>query len=769
MEMGKRRLEDDHMSGNWSFGSNNHLCSQTRKISIGVMVDSSAKMKSQNGKGVVADLQTSENANIAKDFPTESNHKGKEVVFPDPGTQNKALCLESSPPVHTKTSYQNISYSEAIGHLKKTSTFPTTTNVTLKPSGSKKAGEMKPGLYFSNQMLNLQANNASEVKSKNNTCQTEREYSYATPQKEVEPKKGIAEQETRERGDSGPVALRMKVQELLETVYSPRKKQPNSETLKSTKSKSTTNGNDSLHTRKTNSGSVDKIRRPLTRSLTGKKPRAQKSTPRKQTPLYQSKQAQFEENAFSFVETWSKRTTTDGNNGFKSFKRKESEISGTRVQATDGKKTKAAAINVSLFENTKQDSEKVQTHTEVKEKNHHQFGGNNGLVSHNNVDVATDGKKTKAAAINASMFENRTRDSEKVEPNTEIKGKKHQKFGGNNGSRSYNNVDVDSFAKDSLKDNVDPTFELKTTYKISSPTSLFQLNKEDIDVDSPFENIFRSKQTRSSNSKGFYTKNISMDLHDSPVIKPDHKENKCFRPPSKVVVSESSESEDGSPITVPSVSEKSRGNKSCISPYQDEDSESSEDDSPIKGDGDCEKIDDSSEQDGFAGAVKLFALALERVQSKIHSTTSKQSAAILLSVSNNIQSQLQIAESMIQNEVGKLTNLSKSKRTHAENQYQEQQEQLKHIYEKFKEEVDQQLEKCKTALEGLEAHQIQVGRMAEKQRLSHKKFLMQTEEVIEKQLNDAQKKLADVHRMAKEKMFKLKYGIAECLKEGLLA
>ncbi|KAL8262250.1 hypothetical protein R6Q59_026299 [Mikania micrantha] len=800
MEMGKRRLEDDHMSGNWSFGSNNHLCSQTRKISIGVMVDSSAKMKSQIGKGVVADLQTSENANMAKDFPTESNHKGKEVVFPDPGTQNKAPCQELSPPVHTKTSYQNISYSEAIGHLKKTSTFPTTTNVTLKPSGSKKAGEMKPGLYFSNQMLNLQANDTSEVKSKNNTCQTEKESSYATPQKEVEPKKGIAEQETRERGNSGPVALRMKVQELLETVYSPRKKQPNSETLKSTKSKSTTNGNDSLHTRKTNSGSVDKIRRPLTRSLTGKKPRAQKSTPRKQTPLYQSKQAQFEENAFSFVETWSKRTTTDGNNGFKSFKRKESEISGTRVQATDGKKTKAAAINVSLFENTKQDSEKVQTHTEVKEKNHHQFGSNNGLVSHNNVDVATDGKKTKAAAINASMFENRTRDSEKVEPNTEIKGKKHQKFGGNNGSRSYNNVDVDSFAKDFLKDNFDPTFELKTTYKISSPISLFQLNKEDIDVDSPFENVYRSKQTRSSNSKGFYTKNISMDLHDSPVIKPDHKENKCFRPPSKVVVSESSESEDGSPITVtfekfkgntscisphqeedserseddspvkvPSVSEKSRGNKSCISPYQDEDSESSEDDSPIKGDGDCEKIDDSSEQDGFAGAVKLFALALERVQSKIHSTTSKQSAAILLSVSNNIQSQLQNAESMIQNEVGKLTNLSKSKRTHAENQYQEQQEQLKHIYEKFKEEVDQQLEKCKNALEGLEAHQIQVGRMVEKQRLSHKKFLMQTEEVIEKQLNDAQKKLADVHRMAKEKMFKLKYGIAECLKEGLLA
>ncbi|KAI3805859.1 hypothetical protein L1987_21746 [Smallanthus sonchifolius] len=769
MEIGKRRLEDDHMSGNWSFGGVNRLCSQGRKISIGVMVDSSAKMKSQNGKGVVVDLQTPENVNSAKDVPTESKHKGKEVVSPDLGTQNKARSEELSPLVHTKPSYQNISYSEATGHQKKVPSFPSTTNVTLEPSGSKKAGEMEPGSYFANQMLNLQAMNANEMKSQNNAHQKEKESSYATPQKELEPKKGITEQGTSERGNSGPVTLKMKLQELLETTYSPNKKQPNSETFKmdanNSKSKSTTNGNGSLHTRKTNFGSLNKIRRPLTRSLTGKKPQAQKSTPKKQTPLFQSKQAQFEENAFSFVETWSKRPTTDADHGFKSFKRKERDIFGTRVQATDGKKTKAAAINVSLFENTKRDSEKVKSHTEMKEKNHHRFGGNNGSVSYNNVDVVTDGKKTKAAAVNVSSFENRTRDSEKFEPNTEMKEKKHHQFGGSNGSGSYNNVDVDSFAKDSLKDNVDPTFELKTAINIPSPISLFQINKEDIDVDTPSENSFRTKRTRSSNSKGFYTKKSFMDLQDSPVIKPDHEENKCFRSPSKVVESGSSESEDDSPITVPVISENFEGNKSCISPYQDEDSESSEDDSPVKGDGDCENFDDSSEQDGFASAVKLFALALERVQSKIHSTTSKQSAAILLSVSKNIQSQLQNAESKIQNEVGKLTNLGKAKRTHPENQYQEQQEQLKHIYEKFKEDVDQHLEKCKNTLEGLEAHQIQVSRMVEKQRLSHKKFLMQTEEVIEKQLNDAQKRLADVHRMAKEKMFKLKYGIAECLKE----
>ncbi|KAI7745060.1 hypothetical protein M8C21_034026 [Ambrosia artemisiifolia] len=760
------------------------------------MVDSSAKLKSHNGKGVLADLQTSQNVSTAKDVPTESKRVGKEVSSPEMGIQNKGPRQESSQQTHSKNSYQNVSYLEATGHQKKVSSFPSNMNVTVRPSGGKKVVEMEPGSYFANQMLNLQAKNVTEMKAKSNTYQMEKESSYVTPQKEVEPKKGVAEQGTSERGNSGPVTLRMRVQELLETVCSPNKKQPDSETFKmdgnSSKPKSTSNGNDSVHTRKTNSGvfemggnnskpkstingndslrtrktnsgafemgannskpkstangtgslqtrmsnsgSVDKIRRPLTRSVTGKKPQAQKSTPKKQTPLFQSKQAEFEENAFSFVDTWSKRPATDVDNGFKSFKRKERDIFGTRVQATDVKKTKAAAINVSLFES-------------------------------------------------------RTRDSEKVNPDSEMKEKKHHQFGGNNGSGSYNNVDVDSFAKDSLKDNVEPTFELKTAANISSPISLFQINKEDIGVDSPLENVdspienvdsplenigspidnsFRTKRTCSSNSKGIFTKNISMDLQDSPVIKADREENRSFRSPS-VVESESSESEDDSPMTVPITSKKFQGNKWCISPRQDEDSESSEDDSPIKGNGDCGKFDDSSEQDGFAGAVKLFALALEKVQSKIHSATSKQSAAILLSVSRNIQSQLQNAESKIQNEVGKLTNLGKSKRMLPENQYQEQQEQLKHIYEKFKEEVDQHLEKCKNTLEGLEAHQIQVSRMVEKQRVSHKKFLMQTEELIEKQLNEAQTRLADVHRMSKEKMFKLKYSIAECLKEGLLS
>ncbi|GKD04359.1 meiosis-specific protein ASY3, partial [Tanacetum coccineum] len=225
-----------------------------------------------------------------------------------------------------------------------------------------------------------------------------------------------------------------------------------------------------------------------------------------------------------------------------------------------------------------------------------------------------------------------------------------------------------------------PTFEFKSTTGISSPISSFESDKEDLDVDSPSDNSFKTKQTRSSHSKGFskeghYNENTedpSPNLPDSPLsplITGGHKENGCSGSPSEVM--ETQTSEDASPLSVPIILKNHQGKKRPVisSTMSEEYSESSGRlISPIKGDEDCDKSQDDSQQDGLVGAVKLFALALERVERKIHSTTSKQSAAILLSVSENIHSQLQNAESKIQNEVGKLTSLGKSKRMHPENQ-----------------------------------------------------------------------------------------------------
>ncbi|GJW13463.1 26S proteasome non-ATPase regulatory subunit 1 homolog A-like protein [Tanacetum coccineum] len=80
-------------------------------------------------------------------------------------------------------------------------------------------------------------------------------------------------------------------------------------------------------------------------------------------------------------------------------------------------------------------------------------------------------------------------------------------------------------------------------------------------------------------------------------------------------------------------------------------------------DGDYDKFQDDSEQDGVAGAVKLFALALERVERKINSTTSKQSAAILLSFSENIHSLLKDgqSQSIVDSQVPDLLILKRTK------------------------------------------------------------------------------------------------------------
>ncbi|XP_071713965.1 meiosis-specific protein ASY3-like [Rutidosis leptorrhynchoides] len=751
MEMQRqRRLHDDHMSGNRSFGSIYQPCSQSRKMSIGVVVDSSVKLKSKTGTATVNELQTSGNVTSAKGIPAERKQIEKEVMSSDLGKQNEP------PLVGTETSNQNRSYMNANGHPKVLSP-PSASNVPLQPSCIRTTG-MEPGSYFANQMSIMKATNGNEKKLNNNTSEREegnQRSSYATPPKVPVPDEEIREQKTSERGNISNLALRLKVRELLKSVL-PKEKQHNSETLEMTannsRSKSTACKNDSpvsihrppLDTIETNSGSLDdKLKRPLTRSLTRQtkkiaptkqaslKPQVTRVAQTKQASLDQSKQVQLDENVFSFVESWSKRPSTDVNQCFKTLKRKEREVSGARQAKT------------CVVEGVHKDKSQQ----------------------------ATDGRKTKSAASNVSLFEYRTRESEIVKPNIDMKEKNHHQYEPNMGTVLPHIVDQDSFAKHSFTKSADPqcdlnspAFELKTATKLASPISLFKSNQEDLDVHSLSKTSSRTKRSRSSYSKGSFRKshcnaipkNLAADLVDSPVNKPGHKENRRSRSPSKELHSESSE--DDSPMTGPVVSE---------SPYQEEDYESSEDDSPIKGKGDNEKFD-TSEQDGLAGAVKLFALALERVQSRIHSVTNKQSAAILLSVSENIHTQLQNAESKIQNDIGKLTSLGKYKIMHTENQYQEQQEQLKRIYEKFKE-AERHLEKCQSTLEGLEAHQIQVRGVVEKQRLSHKKLIKQTEESIEKQLNDAQTRLADVHRVAKVQMHKLKYGIAVCLKEGLLS
>ncbi|RVW41579.1 Meiosis-specific protein ASY3 [Vitis vinifera] len=170
----------------------------------------------------------------------------------------------------------------------------------------------------------------------------------------------------------------------------------------------------------------------------------------------------------------------------------------------------------------------------------------------------------------------------------------------------------------------------------------------------------------------------------------------------------------------------------------------------------------------LGGAISLFSLALERMKSKMETETSKRSSEIVMSVAEGIHLQLQNVQSQMQKDVGKLTSLSKLKRKRLETRFQvlemnllvvmissmnssksgliqwwvlttwfflkfqgvinsyvdhhpsrrkEQQEQLKLIHEKFKDEINQHIQDCRSSIEGLEVHQIELKRNVERQTL----------------------------------------------------
>ncbi|MBA0674823.1 hypothetical protein Goari_016397 [Gossypium aridum] len=138
---------------------------------------------------------------------------------------------------------------------------------------------------------------------------------------------------------------------------------------------------------------------------------------------------------------------------------------------------------------------------------------------------------------------------------------------------------------------------------------------------------------------------------------------------------------------------------------------------------------EQDQEDELTRAVTLFTSALETFKRKMDSTTSKKSSEILVSISEEINSLLLNAQSEIESDVGKLTSLNKTKKKRLETRLQEgldfpfcllnffteQQEQLKLILQNFKEDIHHYLLDCNSILEGMEAHQIELKGIMKKQ------------------------------------------------------
>ncbi|VAH40049.1 unnamed protein product [Triticum turgidum subsp. durum] len=115
-------------------------------------------------------------------------------------------------------------------------------------------------------------------------------------------------------------------------------------------------------------------------------------------------------------------------------------------------------------------------------------------------------------------------------------------------------------------------------------------------------------------------------------------------------------------------------------------------------------------------AFDELLLVLGRFQTKIKSETRNRSSEILVGTGEIIRQHLEGVEVQMQDDVDKLVNAGKSKRKRLNSTFEEQQEQLRVLHEKFKEEVNQQLLGCKNSLEEFEAYHAELKGVAEKQK-----------------------------------------------------
>ncbi|KAG1334466.1 meiosis-specific protein PAIR3 [Cocos nucifera] len=173
-------------------------------------------------------------------------------------------------------------------------------------------------------------------------------------------------------------------------------------------------------------------------------------------------------------------------------------------------------------------------------------------------------------------------------------------------------------------------------------------------------------------------------------------------------------------------------------------------------------------EDSLAGAVCQLALALERFKSKIKSHRVEKSFEILAAAAEKICLQLQNVESHIQADVGKLISTGNSHRKHLESRFQAQQGKLKFIHDKFKEEINQQLLDCRRTLEEFGEYQTELRGCADQQKASHRKLLLQVEEAMEAQLNDAEMSISAIHKEARKRMNRLKHALQELMVEGMI-
>ncbi|KAL2325704.1 hypothetical protein Fmac_024762 [Flemingia macrophylla] len=784
-------LHDEQTSDCKSFGSNIRPSSQTRKISIGILADLKGSTRSVAAKGdgavvpyterVISDVGNcpgekradegvtpSFNINAEREISNVGNLPGEKRA--DEGLTPFFNIKQTGGPREVKCSWTSKSF------YQKTPSFETILQANqascllVPPGGPDESNgvECAAGKHsvqlFSHQTSIFPPHNykkfdadAARLKGrKDGTTEKVKEFTFTTAQQVFESDKTDPEEKINRTGNRTE-NLRMKLCQILGTTSSPKSRHSESHAgnmdeeylplekhlnRKENKSAKTMQNSDTIETDSENPDHT--LKRPITRSLSRKRASSKKQPEKhKGGPSSRNTEKHGEKSIFSFEEKWIGRQDAFPNDDFlkKKSQRKDSKIRQHKVCLTENDSTDK------LHQDTLKTDPPLHDGTTFSLGNI--AGGFMGCLPEHQT------KCPQTEKIN--------QEKEFYQPpmvNTDQHGELEVSENGNQQQYRSNSV-IRNVAAESQNDFPSPTFQFKTPILSFSPNSPPKTGRKASDVSpvstegtfsmgsihslrtiqalepdfnelgkqmqpSDMEELkgFISRKDKSSESEkkeqggssdsSFEERNFQRYHEGSRVGHASERKSFALHPIKRLCKHEGSKFNDRSPASLSS-----------------------------KGTGDSDWIDEASEQnrDGFARAVELLALELGKLQSKIKSITSQKSSEILKSVAEEIHLQLQNVHSQIQTDMGKLTNLSKSKRKLQETKFEDQQNQLRLIYNRFKQEVSRHLQDCRSTVEDLEADQTDIKRSVEKQRVAHKKLLSQVEEAVQVQLDEAQRKI----------------------------
>lgn len=339
------------MSDCRSFGSNCHPWSQSRKISIGVMVDYSANTRPKTRKEDELAVLNAEKAPAKVNSMGDGNCGGAKDAIK--GCQTAVPEPESSPWVSTKSLHLKQQPVEAIHNAELTMDLPAGDGRSNSVIGVNEAPRRYSVQFFGNQTLVSQPGDAKQKKcdsvsyengGKNGPKERVEEFSFANARERYAPDKEVVEDKTNGTGDRRE-ALRKKLWDILGTVSSPNEQVSqvlevgvnnlNLEQNIDTDSKPVVKRRQNSDTIETDSESpAHNTKRPVTRSLTRKRaPSKVKTNKIKDVPSRTSKLPQ--KNIFSFKEGLSGRLDAAVIGRSPKSDGKKSEGKGSKAEASN--------------------------------------------------------------------------------------------------------------------------------------------------------------------------------------------------------------------------------------------------------------------------------------------------------------------------------------------------------------------------------------------------------------------------------------------------